>query len=79
MLYFQLGLFRLLRRVKNRNIDIDKYDDYDKMAPNFRPIQELGDRTVWESHDYSSSSDRVASMVSMNVAIVAVVVLKVLR
>lgn len=73
---FQLGLFRQLRRVKNRNIDMDKYDDYDKMAPNFRPIQKIGDRKVYESHDYSSSSDRTSAFLSINVAVASLLVLK---
>lgn len=59
---FQINLFRGMKRVKE---DGSTDDAYDLMGPNFRPVQDLAGRKVYESDDSSNSSSSImtASMV----------------
>ena len=57
-------------RVKNRGIDLSKYDEYDKMAPNYRPTQKKGkDTVVYES--VKSYSHHITADLSMCVVVLS--------
>ena len=48
-------------RVKDASKADENYDAYDKMAPNFRPLQKLGTIKVYESVDSDSSASAVTA------------------